>query len=54
MKKFEEVVEMYIDWSYGRNDDISMDDVLDACYDYGYDYDEVVEVGDAEAQKLEL
>lgn len=46
--KFEEIIEMYIDWVYGCDETVHQSDILSACFEYGFDYDEVVKAGDAE------
>ena len=41
----EELVELYLDWALGRDDEISMSDVIYACYESGFDYDEIEKIG---------
>ena len=41
----EELVELYLDWALGRDDEISMSDVIYACYESSVDYDEIEKIG---------
>ena len=41
----EELVELYLDWALDRDDEISMSDVIYACYKSGFDYDEIEKIG---------
>lgn len=41
----EELVELYLDWALSRDDEISMSDVICACYESGFDYDEIEKIG---------
>ena len=41
----EELVELYLDWALGRDDETSMSDVIYACCESGFDYDEIEKIG---------
>ena len=41
----EELIELYLDWALSRDDEISMSDVIYACYKSGFDYDEIEKIG---------
>ena len=49
--KFSEIVDLYIDWSYGCDETISQSDIMCECFAAGFEYDDVVKAGDAEGKK---
>lgn len=48
------VVDLYIDWAYGRDEEVCQSDVIETCEWLGISYDEIKEIGDIEAKKLKL
>ena len=49
--KFSEIVDLYIDWSYGCDETISQSDIMCECFAAGFEYDDVVKASDAEGKK---
>lgn len=47
-------MELYLDWAYGRDEDIRQSDVISYCAAHGFDYDEIVKLGDKAAKMLSL
>lgn len=43
---FDEIVELYLDWALGRDDEVSQSDWMCACFDYGYSCKEIMEAAD--------
>ena len=52
MKSFSELVEMYVLWCTGMDEDIRQSDVICACYDSGFNYGEVEEAGNKKADEM--
>lgn len=51
---FMEIVEMYIAWAYGYDDEIRQSDVICECLDAGFEYNDVAEAGDEKMWKFNL
>ena len=50
----EEIIEMYIDWTLGRDEEIKMSDWMCRCYIAGLTVEEIINLGDKRIKEERL
>ncbi len=50
----EEIIEMYIDWTLGRDEEIKMSDWMCRCYAAGLTVEEITSLGDKRIKEEKL
>ena len=50
----EEIIEMYIDWTLGKDEEIKMSDWMCRCYAVGLTVEEIINLGDKKIKEEKL